>query len=820
MVPPSELQTRISSSSDINNSQDLKNVFSGITPSELTDEVPATDLAITSSLAASPVPLLITEIALQIPVTTDDASKEELDMELSDHRSPVMHAQNITGAMTNSTSITAVDMDDAISDMDTTNTDDEASDMDISDSDLPKDIMDSNYDHDTLTTDLNREGQNPGSDDDSESESGGDDADELFAVEAGPSKPWKGLKRLKIFTDEAYKNKRRARALLRKVNRLAAENTDKKAEGWATLGFTKPSTEDKKNPLGHVAFVNSDVNRPSWDEWWVLPFTPQLNFLTAGDLTRCIRVCRQWQFIFRPILYRNFVSFFSSVSAHEPSLEVASRHGHFMQRLECFGEIEKDYLSIPSITHLTELVLSRGNDGLVFKATYWDAVTALVRRNSLLTKLRLSSGLWPPVSPAEDPDDASLRTTAIRRDHLWNAVQDHPNLKHLFIMNTRWISIQPYTPSFWHAISRLDSLSFIYCSLSQKDTPRFIPLPEGLSPKLKEFRQVSVAYTLEKSDHEQQLRFLSFCSKLERLLWSVPIDKGDDRIFPKTEFLRTISAGTWPSLSELSMPGLLLQDQDFAQIFDGLQQCCQGQDSSFSPTACPRSWTLKRTGLKKLTMGGSGFGSGALKSLAAHFSTLTALSLYGGREKTSLVMQRVLESCPCLISIDGDLLYASDMVHGKPWICCSTLDSFSIDIVLDLENDAFQKSGIAMGIPLGSTAPKSIQLFVYGQLARLTQLKRLALRSSFKDEEGADAKPLQRLDLDLEHGLGQLSTLSRLKQLDFRSVQKMTTREMEWMVVHWRKLEKITGEMNENIDKQYAMRAILQRHKITHYTSN
>jgi len=273
------------------------------------------------------------------------------------------------------------------------------------------------------------------------------------------------------------------------------------------------------------------------------------------------------------------------------------------------------------------------------------------------------------------------------------------------------------------------------------------------------------------------------------------------------------------------MRNLHFKDQELVQILDGLQNGHQdhhaASSSSFSPSCSTRPWTV--TGLKKLTLGGSGFGSGALQSLAAHFSTLMELQLTGGQERTSLVMQGALESCPSLASIDSDLLYVSDMVRGKPWICGSSLGFFSIDIVLDIEEDAFQEFATAMEVPAGFTVPKTVQLFVYGQLARMTQLEVLNLRwvhapPKDSDREGVEVSP-RRLDLDLKHGLGELATLTRLKQLEFRHVQKMTAREVEWMGIHWRKLEKITGAMNENLETQYAMRPILQRFNITQHKS-
>ena len=234
------------------------------TTTPLLDEK-ALDLDGTSSLATATTTPLVSDIALKSSGILDDASDVASNLEFSDTEAPVKCPTRLTtSSATGFIMPTVVDTDDETVDMDISdNSDNETADMNISDTDSPTIGPTKVTTADTQqTTDLDPE----------ESES--DDVDDLFVVEAGPSKPWKGLKRLKVFTDEAYKGKRKARALLRKVNRLAAESTDKKIEAWAALGFAAPTPEQKKKPLGHVVLAKSDANGPSWDEWWVLPFSP------------------------------------------------------------------------------------------------------------------------------------------------------------------------------------------------------------------------------------------------------------------------------------------------------------------------------------------------------------------------------------------------------------------------------------------------------------------------------------------------------------------------------------------------------------------
>ncbi|KAG0056630.1 hypothetical protein BGZ83_004155 [Gryganskiella cystojenkinii] len=94
----------------------------------------------------------------------------------------------------------------------------------------------------------------------------------------------------------------------------------------------------------------------------------------------------------------------------------------------------------------------------------------------------------------------------------------------------------------------------------------------------------------------------------------------------------------------------------------------------------------------------------------------------------------------------------------------------------------------------------ALQLFIYSQISRLIHLETLNLRARFALSSRIDEnlENLPQLELDLNHGLDRLATLSKLKILEFRQPQKMTEIELRWIGENWTKLEKISEAMNSD----------------------
>ncbi|KAG0057109.1 hypothetical protein BGZ83_001543 [Gryganskiella cystojenkinii] len=336
----------------------------------------------------------------------------------------------------------------------------------------------------------------------------------------------------------------------------------------------------------------------------------------------------------------------------------------------------------------------------------------------------------------------------------------------------------------------------------------------------------------------EQLRILSYCTELSRLYWTFAMRQGDDTegsSFPRAEFLRLIRAQTWPLLRELRLKGVDFDDNEISQILDGLLQqrehnrdSCHNDDQRDTMTLSNNSSNNNNnrssrghlvyrsyqasSSMEKFSVSGHGFGFRAIHSLSQHFATLQWVDISGGANRTSHALQSILQSCPGLKGIEGDILRVSDMALGKPWVCLG-LTYFGADIVVNSVevNPSRERTPHHPGqileseqqLKLGGSAHPTPTMtghdFVYEQLSRLTILQDLNLHGMYKslssNEKDYDESH-QRLRLDLDHGLNRLADLKRVQQLFFRRPQNMTMREMDWIQRHWCGLRQISWEMN------------------------
>lgn len=151
-----------------------------------------------------------------------------------------------------------------------------------------------------------------------------------------------------------------------------------------------------------------------------------------------------------------------------------------------------------------------------------------------------------------------------------------------------------------------------------------------------------------------------------------------------------------------------------------------------------------------------------LFSLMPHFQWLKVFAVSECESVTGAVVQLVLESCPSLECISAARIEASVIMCGRRWACLD-LTSFLVSIVLDSKEHS-----------IGCQSR-----MVYVQLARLRQLQVLSIQS----ERG---KGTQGLDLRLESGLYQLSSLKKLRLLRYSgTIQHISFEDVQWMRKHW-----------------------------------
>ncbi|KAK3810132.1 MAG: hypothetical protein J3Q66DRAFT_404900 [Benniella sp.] len=133
--------------------------------------------------------------------------------------------------------------------------------------------------------------------------------------------------------------------------------------------------------------------------------------------------------------------------------------------------------------------------------------------------------------------------------------------------------------------------------------------------------------------------------------------------------------------------------------------------------------------------------------------------------------QEVMSSCPSLTTFKGCNIRAIDIIRRRPWVCLK-LKVLELRLLSD-------PSTLCQTQPL-----------VFDQLSKLTLLQELYVYSW-------EANGLM-LDLRLEHRLERLSSLRSLRFLDLShtTMQSMRQQEIDWMLNHWKNLERVFGKLN------------------------
>ncbi|KAF9392461.1 hypothetical protein CPC16_003290 [Podila verticillata] len=192
----------------------------------------------------------------------------------------------------------------------------------------------------------------------------------------------------------------------------------------------------------------------------------------------------------------------------------------------------------------------------------------------------------------------------------------------------------------------------------------------------------------------------------------------------------------------------------------------------------PLASTLKAMSqVKELSLEEGSIGTLAFKDLTQHFATLQILSIPTNSMNASILVPTVLASCPLLTSITAPTVSATDLIHGAPWVC-SRLKVFTISIeITDTEGDAVH------------TQSREI----FRRLSKLEHLTELRVHGLMGENEPT----FQGLDMRLESGLGQLSSLQHLWFLDFSdTIQNMSAEDVAWIRSTWRRIGHVFGMCN------------------------
>ncbi|KAI8348147.1 hypothetical protein B0O80DRAFT_532588 [Mortierella sp. GBAus27b] len=328
----------------------------------------------------------------------------------------------------------------------------------------------------------------------------------------------------------------------------------------------------------------------------------------------------------------------------------------------------------------------------------------------------------------------------------------------------------------WPVLERLEQvhLSDVHLQANQ------IPTSDVVFPRMRAFH---VRHPNQLTRPEVLLSWIQRCPNLTTLTlhWI------QDESFV-ARFVRLV--GTWPKLNRLSLKAHSFNDGNLSTLLQGLESR-RTQNAGEGQNVAEQKLSLC---LHKSEPQAPSVVS--IERIRPLFSCLRGLCVRSHHGFTSEILQAVLSNCPSLELLSGYCIKAGHIIQGQPWVCRGLRE-------------------LSMCIIFSSDTIAEDQLQVFEQLATLTKLKTLHL-------DGVSGPGVQRLrfretvDLRLEAGLGQLSTLQSLRKISFGYTdQRMGEQEIRWMMDHWR-LEVICGQLNTLMqqEERVMLESQLRRHEI------
>ncbi|KAG0071740.1 hypothetical protein BGZ89_009614 [Linnemannia elongata] len=317
--------------------------------------------------------------------------------------------------------------------------------------------------------------------------------------------------------------------------------------------------------------------------------------------------------------------------------------------------------------------------------------------------------------------------------------------------------------AFWKACSLFEE---IYFRAKNMDSTPF--LSQLSFPRLSRISLQSTVKFQMGFNTQSQLAWLRQCPCLTQLNWTF-----DSFGFPANEFAKALEQGTWPSLDDLSLERVGQQDHATATTLAHLPSL--------------RSFRLRANNFGPLTF----------NTLRARlFDTVSVLDLADIDDFTSRMALDVLQECVHLEKFYGGIITAQDIDNEqRPWVCLGLKRLATI---------------IVSGAETSSKA-------AFEALSRLTKLEDLDLGM---DELKLYALPAgtRPLPWNLEHGLGQLSTLTKLRTVSLGDVVQatLTNEDVEWTAENLLALEEVKGRLCLDAGRQEKLASVLGRRGVLH----
>ncbi|KAG0331455.1 hypothetical protein BG000_010908 [Podila horticola] len=250
-------------------------------------------------------------------------------------------------------------------------------------------------------------------------------------------------------------------------------------------------------------------------------------------------------------------------------------------------------------------------------------------------------------------------------------------------------------------------------------------------------------------------------------------------------------------VSFTATPSQSLTEAQQVQVIEASQMaikklCLEGFDFGLEPVATPTLPHLKISAFDRL--------------LDRFALSLTALDLHKCFRVSSKHTQKILTTCPNLEHCVLLGLHVSD-IFGLPRTDvpdqhCSAEEALTPTHGEGKDWVALKLKGLSVYICGLKDAPPAMHAQVFARLAKLTRLQKLNVGNSgglrFHEINQVVWKQ-DGLDCRLQSGLGQLAALTQMQEFSMVGLrQALEVEDVEWMIQHWRGLQKVTGSLSSS----------------------
>ncbi|KAG0331457.1 hypothetical protein BG000_010910 [Podila horticola] len=497
------------------------------------------------------------------------------------------------------------------------------------------------------------------------------------------------------------------------------------------------------NPFRHLATINCLARN-----------------LDRTTLLICLRVCRAWYRVLEPWLWHDFWLLRNHIPAdylivlqrnrhsithndvrqglfkqavaqrRYPSLASIEKNGRHIRRLFYYGEEHLFQQLSPFCTQLQYLETAR----------YGPEMKPLLLQN--LDTLQTFICKTDPVKvPGAEP---------VFMEWIWKYLED---MKELRVVELDSVILSDYEGSkFGIVCRRLTRLSLVDSKLIERPksetedfmTLKSLVLDQSYIPKL------------------EQLELFKLCPVMESLTW-----RSRTGALPISNFLVYLRSDKSPvaHLARLDLSTSKIMDEDFVQIIQLLPHLThlQAAKTLFGPASTQ-----------------------ALLQRQAHQMQL--INLLDCPDVTKVETQALLQGCPALKVFYAPVVSAVGML-GSKWVC-TDLEELDVSIA-DIDQLP------APSFPRHRAVYSQLSMLVHLRVLRLGDSGFVPMPDPRAPESASQSESPQLkfvLDMRLDSGLGLLSTLTQLRELDLENMHAaMEFGTLQWMAQNWRRLRLLVG---------------------------